>query len=145
MYSEDADLARRYSQAGYPLRATSALLARHEGASSAPTPMLLALSFLGWLEYTSKWHGRLSATFAALVARVIYSVVLFALRVLAAFTGNRRVSAKVVQLEAMLFYIAEEGPPDGLREEEVRYHTAGPIATHIFRSYASRSSGNATL
>ena len=94
MYSEDADLALRYRQAGWPLRAVSAVLARHEGGTSASTPRLLALSFLGWLEYTKKWHGRSAAVVGAILACVIYSTVLMVLRVLAAITRMRRISAK---------------------------------------------------
>jgi GT2 family glycosyltransferase len=139
MYSEDADLSRRYRQAGYPLRATSALLARHERATSGPTPQLLALSFLGWLEYTSKWQGRRSAVRAAVLAQVVYSAVLSMLRALAATTGDKRASAKAEQIAAMLIYIATEGLSlsEDSAETRPRYWTAGPIAARTFRPYAS--------
>lgn len=136
MYSEDADLARRYQRAGYPLQATSALLARHEGGTSAPTPILLALSFLGWLKYTYKWHGRGSAVRAAFVARVAYSVVLLTLRALVAITGNERVSAKAEQIAATLSHIATEGLHGGSTGAQPRYPAAGPIAARMFRPYA---------
>jgi GT2 family glycosyltransferase len=138
MYSEDADLALRYREAGWPLRAVSALLARHEGGTSAPTPMLLALSFLGWLEYTKKWHGGIVAVIAAVFACVIYSVVLLVLRVLVVITGMRRISAKAEQIAEMLSYIATEGQPNDSRRAP-RYHYAGLIATSIFRPFLRRN------
>jgi N-acetylglucosaminyl-diphospho-decaprenol L-rhamnosyltransferase len=136
MYSEDADLSRRYRQMGYPLRTTSALLARHERGTSAPTPQLLALSFLGWLEYTSKWRGRQSAVRAAVLARVAYSAVLSALRTLAAITGSERAVTKAEQMVTMLFYIATEGLPEGSAGMRPRYPSAGPIAVRVFHSFA---------
>jgi GT2 family glycosyltransferase len=143
MYSEDADLAQRYRQGGYPLRGTSGLLARHEGGTSAPTPKLLALSFLGWLEYTHKWHGRATAMRAAVFSRAVYSLVLSALRGLALVIASKRVAAKAEQLAAMLSYIATEGLDGDLTESQPRYQTAGPIAARTFRSFAPSGSDRA--
>ncbi len=135
MYYEDTDLARRYLQLGYPLRSSPALLASHVGGASAPTPQRLALSFLGWLEYIDKWHGRTSAMRAVTVARVVFSTALLALRGLAPAIRSGRVSAKAEQLATMLSYVAAEGRQDDSSGSQYRYPNAGPIATRTFRSF----------
>ena len=136
MYYEDADLAERYRQRDYPLRASPALLARHVGGASALTPLGLALSFLGWLEYTDKWHGNASATRAAAIARIVYSGLMFVLRPLANVTRNRRLQAKVEQLATMLSHIAMGAFDVDSSDPHERYPAAGPIARRQFRSFA---------
>jgi GT2 family glycosyltransferase len=135
MYFEDADLAQRYLGRGHPLRVSPALLARHLGGASAPTPQRLALSFLGWLEYTDKWHGTASAVRAAAIARMVHSLLLFALRPLVNVTRSRRLQAKVEQLTAVGALDASSADP------HERYPAAGPIATRRFRSFARADPG----
>jgi GT2 family glycosyltransferase/glycosyltransferase involved in cell wall biosynthesis len=122
MYYEDTDLTQRYRAAGYPLRSSPVLLARHLGGASAPIPRRNALSFLGWLEYVDKWHGAAAARRGARVARVTYAVLLGALRLTSAISRSGRVREKREELAAMLAHVSTQGL-DGS-------HGQGPGGSH---------------
>jgi N-acetylglucosaminyl-diphospho-decaprenol L-rhamnosyltransferase len=138
MYYEDTDLTQRYLQSALPVRASDALLASHVGGASAPAPRRNALSFLGWLEYIDKWHGRAAAERAGAIARASYSVLLSMLRRLGRITGNRRVEDKVEQIEVMLSNIATQGLEPDRQEPHGRYPAASSIARRRFASAVLR-------
>jgi GT2 family glycosyltransferase len=136
MYYEDTDLTQRYLSAGHPLRATRALAAEHARGGSADVSLRNALSFLGWLEYLSKWEGEQTASRAARAARVCYTIVLGGLSVLGAVILRDKVKVKADELRTMLSHIASEGLVEVPGTMKMRYPSAGPLAADIFRSWA---------
>jgi N-acetylglucosaminyl-diphospho-decaprenol L-rhamnosyltransferase len=142
MYYEDTDLTRRYRRMGYPLRVSSALLARHVGGASASPSRGNALSFLGWLEYIDKWYGPAAAARGATIARLVYSILLSTLRLVTTITGNERLRAKAKQVTMMMSHIATQGHDAGAANAATRYPAAGPLAKRKFASSALTDDGH---
>ena len=134
MYYEDTDLSQRYLRRGDTLRSSDALVATHLGGVSAPTARRLALSFLGWVEYTNKWNGRRSAKRAAETARLIFSTLIVLLGLSGRFTHSRRLSAKADQLSEMVSAVALGGTAGDPRETHIHYPAASAITSRRFRS-----------